>query len=249
MSDSEIVKATIQVDMYRAASLIESNQGYKGLRIHALPGLHEFVSDRFLSHVRVGASVLDLAAGSGAMTQRLLDKGYDVTATDYVSENFRLHGSVPFFQTDLNDYFSRGREAQYEAIIASEIIEHLENPRHFMRECFRLLRPEGVLVISTPNIDNAASLATFLRSGTFQWFSDKEYGRDGHLTPISQWQLGKCAKEAGFFEIETTSFGDQYGTVRGSPRLLGLSRLFQLLMRSPSRPNKQIYVAAYRRPH
>lgn len=238
----------IEVDMYRAAALVDSAQGYKGLRIHALPGLHDYTAECIYSHVAPGTSVLDLAAGSGAMSQRLVDAGYVVTATDYVTENFRLHSSVPFFQADLNEQFSRGRERSFGAIMASEIIEHLENPRNFTRECFNLLSPGGVLVLSTPNLDNAASITGFLRSGAFQWFSDREYKRDGHITPLTQWQISKCVAEAGFESLEMKSFGDPYGMVRGSPRLLLLSKAINLLSPGNSCHRGQIFVGVFRKP-
>jgi hypothetical protein len=46
------------------------------------------------------AAILDLAAGSGALSQRLLDKGYAASASDYVADNFKL--SIPFRAADLN---------------------------------------------------------------------------------------------------------------------------------------------------
>lgn len=239
--------ATIHVDTYRNAAHLNPAGGYKGLKIHALPGLHEFTAERVYAHALAGGSVLDLAAGSGAMSQRLVDAGFDVTATDYVTENFRLHASVRFFESDLNQRFSSGRQATFDTVVASEIIEHLENPRNFMRECFAVLKPGGTLVISTPNLDNAASIAGFIRSSTFQWFGDLEYKRDGHLTPLCQWQIRKCAAESGFQAVELTSFGDPYGTVRGSPRLLMLSKAIALL-RPRNDLNRQIFVGVFRKP-
>jgi SAM-dependent methyltransferase len=173
--------------------------------------------------------VLDLAAGSGAMSLRLADLGYGVTATDYVPENFRLHGSIPFFRANLNTDFSAQHLGHFDAVMASEIIEHLENPRHFARECFRLLRPGGRLLLSTPNINSAASIVSFMRTGTFQWFGDAEYGSDGHITPLCHWQLEKCFSKAGFTRLFATSFGDPNGKLRGSPRLLVLRTLIQQL--------------------
>jgi 2-polyprenyl-3-methyl-5-hydroxy-6-metoxy-1,4-benzoquinol methylase len=239
---------TLLVDEYRRAAKSEfANYSYKGLRIHALPGLHEFTFARVKEHVKMGATILDLAAGSGAMSKRLIDSGYNVIATDYVVENFRLHDSVPFFMADLNAGFSKGREQNFDAIVASEIIEHLENPRHFARECFKLLKPEGFLILSTPNVDCAASVAHFISDSTFQWFSDASYDLDGHITPLTQWQLDKCFKEAGFDAVWNGSFGDRHGLLRGSPRLLLLSKLIDKLMKRKNELRNQIFVSVMRR--
>lgn len=243
------LKATVLVDHYRAtAASDKSHVAYQGLPIHALPGLHEFAFEQFRRHAAPGASVLELAAGSGAMSRRLADAGYRVTATDYVRENFRLHGAIPFFTCDLNQNFSDGRAASEDHICALEIIEHLENPRHFARQCFQLLKPGGTLLLSTPNLDTAASIAMFMRDLSFQWFAEDDYARDGHITPLSQWQLQKCHTEAGFTRVWEGSVGDPYGRVRGSPRMLWLARAIDLLMRRERGLRRQIYVALYQKP-
>ncbi|MBP1202287.1 SAM-dependent methyltransferase [Duganella sp. 1411] len=243
------LKATVLVDHYRAtAASDKSHVAYQGLPIHALPGLHEFAFEQFRRHAAPGAGVLELAAGSGAMSRRLADAGYRVTATDYVRENFRLHGAIPFFTCDLNQNFSDGRAASEDHICALEIIEHLENPRHFARQCFQVLKPGGTLLLSTPNLDTAASVAMFMRDLSFQWFAEDDYARDGHITPLSQWQLQKCFAEAGFTRAWEGSVGDPYGRVRGSPRMLWLARAIDLLMRRERGLRRQIYVALYQKP-
>jgi SAM-dependent methyltransferase len=250
MGRTEGASHKIEVEMYRQLAAIEdSSGGYKGLRIHALPGLHDFTAERAFTYFEPGSNILDLAAGTGAMSLRLRDGGFNVTATDYVSENFRLHDSIPFFEANLNNNFSRDIECGFDGIMASEIIEHLENPRHFARECFKSLKCGGKLILSTPNVDNFASLVSFMRTGTFQWFGEHEYERDGHITPITQWQAKKCFEEAGFSTLWTGSFGDRFGRLRGSPRMLALSRLFSLVGRIPRNMGNQIFVAVFEKPH
>lgn len=48
----------------------------------------------------------------------------------------------------LSEYFS---DQYFDTIVATEPIEHLENPCSFLDECAKLLRWRGRLVISTPN--------------------------------------------------------------------------------------------------
>ena len=240
---------TVLVDHYRqAAGAASSTTSYRGLPIHALPGLHEFAFEQLRRHCAAGASVLELAAGSGVMSQRLADAGYAVTATDYVPENFRLHASIPFFMSDLNQDFADGREDSLDVVCALEIIEHLENPRHFARQCSRLLKKGGKIVLSTPNVDSAASVVRLMRDGCFQWFAEPDYARDGHITPLTQWQIDKSFSEAGLRFLWRGSFGDPFGLLQGSPRLRLLGKLVHRLMPRDESLKQQIFVAVLQKP-
>ena len=182
---------------------------YKGLHIHACAGLHEAVAEAVTAHVPVGGHVLDIASGTGALCLRLNDAGYRMSACDLVTENFRLHGTIPFRTLDLNTPFSKGISDRFDAITATEIIEHLENPRHFLRECNSLLKPGvkpgGKLILTTPNVDSALSRAIWITAGHFQWFSEKEYRTDGHIMPLTWWTLSRALRDTGFLVDQRTS--------------------------------------------
>jgi 2-polyprenyl-3-methyl-5-hydroxy-6-metoxy-1,4-benzoquinol methylase len=51
-----------------------------------------------------------------------------------------------------------------DTIIAGELIEHLENPLGFLNECHRILKPGGVLIITTPNFSGTRYLPAALRA-------------------------------------------------------------------------------------
>lgn len=170
---------------------------YKGLPIYAAPGLHEAAAALLGSVVAPGSRVLEFGAGSGAMSLRLADAGYRVTASDLFEESFRP-GHVPFVTADLNGPFARQWPQGFDAVMALEIVEHLENPRHMLRQIRALLPRGSRLVLSTPNIANPVSQALFLRRGEFQWFRDVDYREQGHISPQSPWMLEKVFAEAGF---------------------------------------------------
>lgn len=204
---------TVIVENYRKAANRDagSNQ-YGGLTIHALKGLHELVGSIAGRVLAAGSSVLDVAAGSGALCLRLKDLGLKPTACDLVVENFRLYESVPFVVANLNRDFPAELLGRFEGITATEIVEHLENPRHFLRQCFHALRPGGYLILTTPNVDSAFSRAMLIRFGVFQWFSQDNYRVDGHITPIPLAVLRNAMAEAGFDILEVTSVGElDYG--------------------------------------
>jgi 2-polyprenyl-3-methyl-5-hydroxy-6-metoxy-1,4-benzoquinol methylase len=212
-----------------AAEASVGDNSYGGLRIHALPGLHDDVGARAKTHFATGARVLDLGAGQGALSLRLHDLGFRVTSADLVEANFRLHDRLPFVCADFNDSFAERVGTDFDGVVCLEIIEHLENPRAFLREVARTLKPGGRLLLSTPNVDGPASLALLATEGTFLWFDDTSYRNEGHITPLTQWQLRKCLEEAGLRVVEWASFGAPMRAVEGRPGLALLARTFAWL--------------------
>lgn len=174
--------------------------------------------------------------------------GFNITATDYVVENFRLAGKVPFISCDLNKDFANEFEGQFDGITGIEIIEHLENPRHFLRQCHRALKPGGQLLLTTPNIDSAVSKAMFLRTGQFLWFSDRDYQREGHMTPLSQWQLQKSAEEVNFETIYRGSFGDPFRHLTQWRNMRYLARIISRITKNTATEEGEIFVVIWRKP-
>src|SRR4030042_5380893 len=106
-------------------------------------------------------TILDAPAGSGEISKKLQDAGFDVFAADIAPELFNLPG-VHCEKVDLNINLPYEDEF-FDYILSSNGIEHLEDQYTFVRECYRILKPHGKLLISTPNILNLkARVANFL---------------------------------------------------------------------------------------
>jgi len=196
----------LRLDFYRhAAAHPTGDAQYKGLAIHGYAAIHERVGILVQMALAPGASVLDVASGSGAMCMRLRDFGLTPVGCDLVAENFRLHGEVEFMKVNLNLKFPVVFDERFDCVIATEIIEHLENPRYFLRQCFQTLRPGGLLIISTPNVDSPFSRAAYVRTGQFRWFSDANYTQDGHISPLCLSVLQHAIGETGFVEKKIES--------------------------------------------
>jgi 2-polyprenyl-3-methyl-5-hydroxy-6-metoxy-1,4-benzoquinol methylase len=116
---------------------------YRGLKIHAASNLHRScLSAIDKLQLPPKASALDLGAGEGAFSQRLLEKGYQVVAVELDRARFKL--PIPHYSLDLNLDFSDRIAQRFDLVVAIEIIEHLSSTRHFIANCLRLLKPDGV---------------------------------------------------------------------------------------------------------
>jgi SAM-dependent methyltransferase len=110
-----------------------------------------------------GKKILDLSCGEGDSAAMLGKLGYYVVATDYCAPP-ALAGDRRVAGVDLNAPLPF-RSASFDAVDLVEVIEHIENQPQLIREIARVLKPNGVVLISTPNILNMMSRVRFLFTG------------------------------------------------------------------------------------
>ncbi len=98
---------------------------------------------------RPKAEILDVGCGSGFF---MLMLGERVTGID-VAENIEIckrRELSRVFATDIEKRFPF-ENASFDVVTLLEVLEHLRKPEFTLKEIFRVLKPEGVLVLSTPN--------------------------------------------------------------------------------------------------
>jgi 2-polyprenyl-3-methyl-5-hydroxy-6-metoxy-1,4-benzoquinol methylase len=155
-------------------------------------------------HLPAPARVVDLGAGSGAWAARLVSQGYTLTAVERDAHSYRFP-DAPLIVADLNEPFSASLQGPFEGLTAIEVIEHLENPRAFLRECHKLLVPRGVMVLTTPNIENVPARLQFLATGNLRMFGrDPRFNDPTHITPIHTFMLERMLRDTGFHLVEHT---------------------------------------------
>jgi 2-polyprenyl-3-methyl-5-hydroxy-6-metoxy-1,4-benzoquinol methylase len=186
-------------------------------------GLNTAIHDgviELLADERRGA-LADLGAGDGTLAERLRQEGFDVTAVDAMADDFRPVG-IAVKTANLNEGIPFA-DGQFQVVVSTEVIEHLENPWFFMRELYRITEPGGVVVISTPNMSSVYVRAWYALTGRLYNFLNSAYQNLGHITPVYMWNLERMAEDK--FDVEAV-------TVNASPipktrfRLPTKSRIF-----------------------
>ena len=103
-----------------------------------------------------GRTLLDIPSGDGPVLRGARESGYDVVEVDLFPRP-DMRGVVADACAD----FPFADES-FDWVLSMEGIEHFENQTGFVRECARVLKPGGTLVLTTPNILHLnARLASF----------------------------------------------------------------------------------------
>jgi ubiquinone/menaquinone biosynthesis C-methylase UbiE len=89
-----------------------------------------------------------------------------------------------------------------EIVCSVETIEHLENPRAFVRELSRLVKPNGIVVITTPNQLSLLSKLTLILKNQFNAFQDSLGLYTAHITALLEIDLIRIFAECGLIDIQ-----------------------------------------------
>lgn len=180
----------------------------------AAPGTHDTSMSMLMRHIHPTGRVLDLAAGSGAWLARLRDAGFtDQTAVELDHDRFRLQG-VEAIAIDLNSAFADMIDAPFHIVTAIEIIEHLDCPRHFLRQVHDLLADGGYVLLSTPNLGNWTGRIRFLLQAEHRYFKVSDYHEQRHISPITHNHMQLMLEEIGFKLIDYTTAGSFFGVAK-----------------------------------
>jgi 2-polyprenyl-3-methyl-5-hydroxy-6-metoxy-1,4-benzoquinol methylase len=165
--------------------------------------------ERTLVALSAGGDALDFGAGTAQLTRRLHSSGSfaSLTGADLFARPGDLDARIRWIEGDLNNPLPVP-PASFDTIVAAEVIEHLENPRAVCRELFRLLRPGGMVLLSTPNNESWRSLVALLFRGHFVAFGETSY--PAHITAVVRKDLERILIEAGFRET-AFAFTDRGG--------------------------------------
>ena len=116
--------------------------------------------------------VLELGPGPGAMTKVMVDRGCHVTVIENDPGALDVLGAlgvnIVAANLDELDWVECLKGRQFDAILACDVLEHLRSPDTVLRALRTLLKPNGRLIISVPNV-SYGGIVSGLIQGAFDY--------------------------------------------------------------------------------
>ncbi len=98
--------------------------------------------------------IADIGCGNGWLARRLLNLDRIIVSIDVsfrnVSRVLKLYPDENHFGIVADGYFLPFRDNTFDCVVASEVIEHLEEPQKFVGELLRIVAPNGKVILTTP---------------------------------------------------------------------------------------------------
>lgn len=157
--------------------------------------------------------VLDLGCGNGAMAHWLQGSGFDVVGCDVDGAGLAIavagQSGAVFKQVGVEDPPERLGVLRFDAVVSTEVIEHLFLPAALPHFAAAVLRPGGYLIVTTPYHGYLKNLLICLAG---KWDSHHTPLWDGgHIKFWSRRTLSTLLKDNGFEVIGFKGAGRIYG--------------------------------------
>ncbi|KAL3881419.1 hypothetical protein ACJMK2_027864 [Sinanodonta woodiana] len=179
-AERPVVRTTIDEEELRKFVLLSQQWWDEQGEFEALHALNRlripFVRDGLLNQRGIpplditqplaGFSVLDVGSGGGLLAEPLARLGAHVVGIDAVGENIKIAhihlqqdtmiaGKVKYIEATAEDMVVT-EEEKFDAVVVSEVAEHVTDLSHFIESCCRLVKPGGSIFITTLNKTQAA---------------------------------------------------------------------------------------------
>lgn len=147
-------------------------------------------------------SVLDVGGATGNLGYALKDSNFKTKVVVDIVESCREPAEskgCKFYCANVDTDGLPFDESTFDLVVALDLIEHIIDPEKFARECYRVLKNGGFVLINTPNIQFWRHLHSLVVDGVFPHTSgDKEVYHGGHVAFYNLRDLITIFSKAGF---------------------------------------------------
>ena len=153
---------------------------------------------RKIAKFKRSGKLLDIGCGPGFFLDQAKRQGWAVHGVDlsqWSKDHAKAHFNIDITQGLLTD--ARFPDRAFDVIVMNDVIEHLEDPKCVLKEIRRILKNDGIIYISTPDIQSFLS-----RLLSAKWWGINKY----HLYYFSKKTIEKLFDEVGFKPLRYSSY-------------------------------------------
>lgn len=183
-----------------------------------------------------GLSLLDIGCGGGLLSEPMTRLGFAVTGVDASERNIGAASAHAQAQGLAIDYRASTAEAllegdqRFDVVLNMEVIEHVADPKAFLLDTARLMKPGGMMIVATLNRTlKALALAKIGAEYVLRWVPAGTHDWNKFLTPDEL----KGFVEGQPFGIEGP-FGVQYNPLKGEWRESADASINYMMIVTPS---------------
>ncbi len=166
--------------------------------------------DEYLRTLPRGAAVLDLGCGNGSFLAHFADRGWKSVGVDFSPSGINIarkrFPTIRFEVLDATTDLSSVGYGEFDAVISAEVIEHIFLPRLYASNCFKLLKPGGMLVMTTAYHGYLKNLGLAVADRSYHGMRAPLWDF-GHIKFWSVDTLSTLLFEAGFEQLEWRGLG------------------------------------------
>jgi 2-polyprenyl-3-methyl-5-hydroxy-6-metoxy-1,4-benzoquinol methylase len=179
--------------------------GLRDCHSYVLPDLFAFIS-----HLPPGSRALDVGCGNGSVATELHKHGFNVTGLDLEEAGIEIaRASCPAGRFEVLPADAAVLESldepPFDLVYSLEVVEHLYDPRSFLKGCFAALKSGGTFICSTPYHGYAKNLAIALANGWDKHANPLFDG--GHIKFFSRKTLSTLITDVGFSNLQFRGTG------------------------------------------